>query len=95
MIKTYGLVFLALFLCHVAFAQQGTTMQRLQVKGNQFVTENLDTLVFQGLNASDPDKLEREGHWNKNYFEEIKNWGANIVRFPVHPTAWRKRGPEA
>lgn len=73
----------------------GPPMKRLQVKGNQFVTENQDTLVFRGLNASDPDKLEREGHWNKNYFAEIKNWGANIVRFPVHPAAWRKRGAEA
>lgn len=24
----------------------------------------------------------------------MKNWGANLVRFPVHPTAWRKRGKE-
>ena len=51
-------------------------------------------MIFHGLNASDPDKLDRDGHWDKRYFEEIKNWGANLVRFPVHPTAWRKRGQE-
>jgi aryl-phospho-beta-D-glucosidase BglC (GH1 family) len=49
--------------------------------------------VFKGLNSSDPDKLVRDGHWNKEYFDEMKRWGANIVRFPVHPTAWRKYAP--
>lgn len=97
--KKTGLLLLihGLFSLHLLSAQIQVTspMKRLQVKGNLFVTEDLDTLVFRGLNASDPDKLEREGHWNKNYFEEIKKWGANIVRFPVHPAAWRKRGAEA
>lgn len=52
-------------------------------------------IVFHGLDASDPDKLARDGHWNKEYFEAAKSWGANIIRFPVHPTAWRSRGKEA
>ena len=49
-------------------------------------------MVFRGLNTSDPDKLKKNGHWNQEYFQEIKKWGANIVRFPVHPSAWRSRG---
>jgi hypothetical protein len=44
------------------------------------------------LDTSDPDKLQRNGQWNKRYFETAKSWGANIVRFPVHPAAWRIRG---
>ncbi|MCB0485837.1 MAG: cellulase family glycosylhydrolase, partial [Flavobacteriaceae bacterium] len=67
---------------------------RVSVKENNFVDEKGKILVFRGLNTSDPDKLESQGHWNKEYFQEIKNWGANIVRFPVHPTAWTKRGKE-
>jgi len=63
------------------------------VKGNQFMTDN-GPIVFRGLNASDPDKLDKSGHWNKEYFEQVKSWGANIVRFPVHPTAWRNRGKD-
>jgi hypothetical protein len=47
---------------------------------------------MKGLDTSDPDKLENEGHWNKEYFQAMKSWGANVVRFPVHPAAWRKRG---
>ena len=77
----------------VLFAQSAT-VKRIKVKGNKFVTESGDTLVFRGLNTSDPNKLKNDGHWNKEYFEEIKKWGANIVRFPVHPSAWRSRGQQ-
>ena len=71
------------------------TLDRIQVKGNSFVKHTGDTIVFRGLNTSDPDKLEAQGHWDKSYFQEMKNWGANLVRFPVHPTAWVKRGDAA
>ena len=70
----------------------GQSLSRLTVKGNTFVNESGETLIFQGYNTSDPDKLASQGHWNKAYFQEIKNWGGNIVRFPVHPRAWRKWG---
>jgi endoglucanase len=73
-------------------AQATEKMKQVSVKGNKFVTPDGNAIVFRGLNTSDPDKLEREGHWDKRHFEEIKSWGANLVRFPVHPTAWRKRG---
>ena len=67
-------------------------LSKIIVQGNAFVDANGDTLVFQGLNTSDPDHLVDQGHWNRAYFEEMKTWGANIVRFPVHPRAWRKWG---
>lgn len=70
------------------------TLSRISVNKNQFVNEKGNIMVFRGLNTSDPDKLETQGHWNKSYFEEIKKWGANLVRFPVHPPAWSKRGKE-
>lgn len=76
----------------ITYAQD--KLSRVSVNGNDFVTEDGKTIIFRGLNTSDPDKLENQGHWNKAYFEEMKNWGANIVRFPVHPTAWVKRGKE-
>ncbi len=82
--------FLSFMFC---FAQK--TLDRIVVKANNFVLENGEKIVFRGLNTSDPDKLEAQGHWDKSYFKEIKAWGANIVRFPVHPTAWEKRGKKA
>lgn len=85
-----GLLF-ALMVFFVVFVS-AQTMQRIKVKGSKFVNEKGDTMVFRGLNTSDPDRLDSLGHWNTEYFAEIKKWGANIVRFPVHPPAWRKRG---
>ena len=66
----------------------------IRVKGNKFVDEGGNPILFQGVNISDPDKLEKNGHWDKNHFKVIKDWGANIVRIPIHPIAWRERGME-
>jgi aryl-phospho-beta-D-glucosidase BglC (GH1 family) len=64
------------------------------VKGNKFINSKGDTILFRGLAISDPDKIERQGHWNKKHFEKAKETGALIVRIPVHPVAWRERTPE-
>ncbi|MBF8148584.1 glycoside hydrolase family 5 protein [Winogradskyella sp. F6397] len=77
------------------YANEIKELDRLTVKGNSFVNSENETFVFRGLNASDPNHLENLGHWNKSYFEEIKKWGANIVRLPVHPADWNERGKEA
>ena len=66
----------------------------ISVEGNQFVDENGDTFSFRGVSSSDPDRLEKVGHWNKEYFEAVKSFNANVIRFPVHPSAWRERGKE-
>jgi endoglucanase len=67
----------------------------ISVKGNQFVDEKGKPVTFQGVSIADPDKLEREGHWDRRMFEVIKAWGANVVRIPVHPAAWRGLGKGA
>ena len=77
----------------LCFAQQ--PLERVTVKGNSFVNESGDTVIFRGFSSSDPDKLEKQGYWTQSYFEEMKSWGANLVRFPIHPTAWNRRGKEA
>ena len=78
------------FLFGSAIAQ--TALKKIRVEGNKFVTEEGKVMVFRGLNVADPDNLLNKGHWDKALLQEVKNWGANIVRFPVHPTAWRKQG---
>ena len=40
----------------------------------------------------DPDKLSKENQWNRRLFEEVKRWGANTIRVPIHPHTWRERG---
>jgi len=66
----------------------------VKVLGNRFVTEDGRIITFRGLDTSDPDKLLRDGQWNRRYFEIARGWGSNIVRFPVHPDAWRRQGKE-
>lgn len=84
-----------LFACATALFAQEASLSRLSVSGNQFVNEAGDTVVLRGYNTSDPDKLARQGMWTRQYLEEVKSWGANVVRFPVHPTRWSHRGEEA
>ncbi len=69
-------------------------LDKISVFENKFVNSKGKALIFKGLNTSDPEKLNRNGHWNLEYFQEMKKWGANIVRFPVHPSAFRKLGKE-
>jgi len=93
-LKKIALFCLLLLVSGLAQAQSAATLSQVSVQGNNFVTADGKTIVFRGLDTSDPDKLARDGHWNKEYFEAMKSWGANMARFPVHPTAWRKQGKE-
>ncbi len=72
-----------------------TPLPRVRVSGNRFVDDAGKTVVFQGVSIADPDKLVNQGQWSPRLFEAIASWGANIVRVPVHPVAWRTAGKEA
>jgi aryl-phospho-beta-D-glucosidase BglC (GH1 family) len=65
----------------------------ISVKGNRFVDPAGKPVLFRGVNIADPDKVESQGHWNKDLFVKVKETGATVVRIPVHPVAWRGRGP--
>jgi endoglucanase len=70
-------------------------MPLISVKGNHFVDPQGNTVVLRGLAISDPDKIESQGHWNKEHFQKVKEMGAKVVRIPIHPVAWRGRTPAA
>lgn len=67
----------------------------VHVEGKLFKNAEGETVVFRGVNISDPDKLEQTGQFKRALFEEIQRWGANLIRIPVHPIAWQRRGPKA
>jgi endoglucanase len=77
-----------------SFCILGNQLPKIKVEGKNFVNENGEIIRFKGVSFSDPDKLEKDGQWNRRYFEEAKNWGCNIVRFAVHPTRLNDRGWE-
>lgn len=91
-----SVIFLLLAVLPVAAkSKEEKGLAALSVKENVFVDESGRVVRLAGVSFSDPDKLEKEGHWNFKYFKEAKKWGCNVVRFPVHPYTWRYRGAEA
>lgn len=83
--------FLMLF---ASVSAQENEFSRISVDGNKFVNEAGETVIFKGLNIADPDRLVKAGQWKADIFNEVAAWGANIVRLPVHPAAWRERGQD-
>lgn len=72
----------------------GKKLPLIRVEKNHFVDPAGNVMLFRGVSISDPDKVEGQGHWNKEHFQHIQEMGATIVRIPVHPVAWRGRAPE-
>jgi aryl-phospho-beta-D-glucosidase BglC (GH1 family) len=66
----------------------------ISIDGNHFVDDSGATVTFQGVNIRDPHNLEEEGHWTRSHFQEARDWGANVIRLPIHPPSWRTRGEE-
>jgi endoglucanase len=73
---------------------QAKALPLIQVKGNAFYNDKGEKMLFRGVNIGDPEKVSNEGHWNRQLFEQVKDFGATVVRIPVHPVAWRERGEE-
>ena len=93
--KTKHLLLSFLFLIIILTASsQQVSLPLLAVKGNKIVNDRNEVLIFHGVNISDPDKLVKDGKWTREYFQEAKNWGADIIRIPVHPVTWRNRGTD-
>jgi endoglucanase len=82
---------------NVAAGQAGSPpVPLIRVAGNRLVGPGGEAVTLRGVSFSDPDKLAREGHWNRALFEAVRTrWNANVVRLPVHPSAWRARGEDA
>ncbi len=66
----------------------------LTVKGNKVLDEAGKPFILRGVNIADPDKLVHQNVWSEKLFAEVKKWGANSVRLPIHPIVWRNRGPQ-
>lgn len=88
-IISFTLVFSLVFL--VSHSKQPA---KIKIEGKNIMTESGEIIRLKGVSFSDPDKLEKDGQWNMRYFQEAKNWGCNVVRFAIHPTALNNRGWE-
>ncbi|MEJ2239933.1 MAG: glycoside hydrolase family 5 protein, partial [Gemmatimonadales bacterium] len=96
MAATLTLLFISLTPGPVVGQETTVPLPLVRADGNRFVGQDGETVMFRGFSFSDPDKLERDGQWNRALFEEARTrWNANVVRLPVHPAAWRERGEQA
>ncbi len=89
----------ALFLCVLAVScadksPDQTVLSQINVKGNSFVDADGNKIIFRGIALSDLHKLEEDGKWTREHVQKAKEWGANVVRFAVHPPWVRERGRE-
>lgn len=66
----------------------------ISVAGKDFVGGDGTAFMFRGVSIADPAKLDAQGRWSRGLFEEIHAWGANAIRLPIHPVAWRERGAQ-
>ncbi|MFZ1292398.1 MAG: cellulase family glycosylhydrolase [Melioribacteraceae bacterium] len=92
--SSFYIVVLSFLFNYNLVGQMKNELSLISVNGNKFVDEQGNTIVFRGVSISDPDKLIKEEKWNKDLFKVIKEWNVNLVRFPVHPSAWREQGEE-
>lgn len=95
--KALRQITLGLFILAAAFISSCNvaSMDWISIDGNNFVNEAGETVVFKGVNIRDPHNLEEDGNWTLAHFQEAQNWGANVIRLPIHPVSWRERGEEA
>jgi endoglucanase len=75
------------------YIENSKMLPLIKVSGNKFIYADGTKAHFRGLSIADPDKIEIQGEWAKELFVKVKELGANIVRLPVHPIAWRHRTP--
>jgi endoglucanase len=66
----------------------------LTVYQNKIVDSNGQEVQLKGISLTDVLLLSRgidtgSGLWDKAVFLELKSWGADIVRLPIHPKYWQ------
>lgn len=64
--------------------------QKLTVKDSIIVNEQEEPVVLQGLMVPEVRRLDQEGKFDKEYFEEVFACGGNVIRIPIHPEPWEQ-----
>jgi aryl-phospho-beta-D-glucosidase BglC (GH1 family) len=62
----------------------------LKADGNKISDSSGNPVIFKGIMPPDPRVLFSRYKFKKEFFQEIKNTGANVIRIPVHPNYYRE-----
>ncbi|MDD5455679.1 MAG: glycoside hydrolase family 5 protein [Candidatus Margulisbacteria bacterium] len=93
-----GIFFLqSIIYCAVLAPDKSLFPDRFSVFGNKIVDSRQQEVVFRGISAMDPIYHYFNGDdivWGEDYYNRIKDWGADIIRLPIHPYYWREYGKE-
>ena len=65
------------------------------VRENQIVNSQKQEIQFRGLAVIDPlhqvkNGGDDESAWDESYYQHLAQWGATLVRIPIHPQLWRE-----
>ena len=66
----------------------------LKVSGNKIVNEAGQPVMMQGLALVDPLVTINENQWNEKFFDHMADWNAKLIRVPVTPTNWNRKGKD-
>jgi len=83
---------LALSLGYIYEPSKNSFPEKFVVSGNKIVDTKGNEVVFRGLSAIDPVSQYYVGDeipWEESYYKKMAEWGANIIRIPIHPASWK------
>lgn len=62
----------------------------LHTEGNELVNAEGESIRLRGLMPIDPAEIHKQNRFNRRFFAEMREMGANVVRLAVHPANWEE-----
>ena len=73
-----------------------TSIIKLSVSGNRIINSSGEAVILRGATIEDPYFLDViSGNFNESLFQEMaQNWKMTLVRVPIHPPLFFKKGAD-
>ena len=62
----------------------------LSTQQNDIINANGEKITLKGIMAPDPQKIDFEKNFNKDFYQKMFSVGGNVIRVPVHPQRYIK-----
>lgn len=64
---------------------EASNLSRLRVAGNKIVDDACNEVILKGVAVPDPYFLVSYMKKGESFIKELKDFGVNVIRFPIHP----------